>query len=88
MSSEWIAPEELLVYQLVMYHKKFNANFSSYSLHYYAAHRNTISAKRMDYIVEQTVLARLKGEIPPPRTQGAEKCWNDPMSRTQRPNSL
>lgn len=74
MSSEWIAPEELCVYQLMIYQGKFNANYGSYILHYDAAHRGgRISADRMNYVVEQTVLIRLKGEAP---TAGylASKC--------------
>lgn len=85
MSSEWITPEELLVYQLQFYERKFNASYGSYILHYNAAlNHRPVSENRMNYVIEQTVLMRLKGGTP---TTGflASKCEHAGFDTDVRP---
>lgn len=62
-SDDWIKPEDMEAWQLLMYRKNYNAGYNSYHLHYKAAvsSGNRISVARMEWTVNAVALARIRG---------------------------
>ena len=68
--ASWITPEDLQVWQAKLYSEEYGATYGSYKIHYKAAVRprpNRISQLRMERVVQLSILARMKGEVPDDR---------------------
>lgn len=74
----WIAPEDLCQWQLTIYMNKYSASFGSYKQHFKAAVRHVnpsrISSDRMEYVARQSILARMRGEVPEAGSIGLTPC--------------